>query len=200
MSALVQCWLFFSEVSVAPATVLIFGIYFICNLIFLQSKLPEQKLLMRIWIANSANNKETKQYTSFLSSIFSLYVWFSIFNCSKSIKCNPSASSSYLVKCTWYKLIETAFYETLFMFFWGTYKKRFMFFGCDKFSKYIRLLYDVHELLWQWSYYDLLWSYIDHIITFDFNCSSFFRNLFFNLIFSNLTLTTSASFRISVPK
>lgn len=33
--------------------------------------------------------------SSFLSSIFSFKVWFSIFNCSKSIKWRPSASSSF---------------------------------------------------------------------------------------------------------
>ena len=36
--------------------------------------------------------------SSFLSSIFSLSVWFSILSCSKSIKCNPSASCSFFFK------------------------------------------------------------------------------------------------------
>jgi hypothetical protein len=36
--------------------------------------------------------------SSFLSSIFSFSVWFSILSCSKSIKCNPSANSSFFFR------------------------------------------------------------------------------------------------------
>lgn len=40
--------------------------------------------------------------SSFLSSIFSFSVWFSILSCSKSIKCKPSASSSFFLSIFWF--------------------------------------------------------------------------------------------------
>ena len=54
--------------------------------------------------------------SSFLSSIFSFNVWFSIFNCSKSIKCNPSASWSFLVRifCLFANLLRNAIFCNLY--------------------------------------------------------------------------------------
>ena len=40
--------------------------------------------------------------SSFLSSIFSFRVWFSILSCSKSIKWRPSANSSFFFKIFWF--------------------------------------------------------------------------------------------------
>ena len=55
--------------------------------------------------------------TSFLSSIFSLYVWFSILSCSKSIKCSPSASSSCKTQNNDEHHITNVIYMTSFLLF-----------------------------------------------------------------------------------
>ena len=54
--------------------------------------------------------------SSFLSSIFSFKVWFSIFNCSKSIKWRPSASCSFFLRI--FSLLANLFLKAIF---WSLY-------------------------------------------------------------------------------
>ena len=57
--------------------------------------------------------------SSFLSSIFSFKVWFSIFNCSKSIKWRPSASCSFFLRI--FSLFASLFLKAIFCsLYWWT--------------------------------------------------------------------------------
>lgn len=57
--------------------------------------------------------------SSFLSSIFSFKVWFSIFNCSKSIRWRPSASCSLFFRI--FSLLASLFLSAIFYsLYWWT--------------------------------------------------------------------------------